>query len=126
METVRYAVEGGAERIILCDTNRGTIPWEIEDIWQKVPTPCVTSHWVHAHHDAALTGPNPLVAVQLGARHAQWTMNGIGERCGNVKLCSVVANLELKMNKPVLGEGRLQHLRQTSHYVSEIANLSLA
>jgi len=123
LETVRRAVEGGAERIILCDTNGGTMPWEIEDIWPKVQDICQVPLGIHAHNDADMAVANTLVAVQMGARQVQGTMNGIGERCGNVNLCSVVANLELKMNKPVLGEGRLQHLRNVSLYVSEIANL---
>ncbi len=123
LETVRRAVEGGAERVILCDTNGGTMPWEIEVIWPKVQAMCPVPLGIHAHNDAEMAVANTLVAVQMGAYQVQGTINGIGERCGNVNLCSVIGNLELKMNKSVLGDGRLQHLRNASRYVSEIANL---
>ncbi len=123
LETVRRAAMGGAERIILCDTNGGTMPWEIQAIWPKVQDICQVPLGIHAHNDSEMAVANTLVSVQMGARQVQGTMNGIGERCGNVNLCSVVANLELKMNLSVLGEGRLQHLRNVSRYVSEIANL---
>ena len=123
LETVRRAVEGGAARVILCDTNGGTMPWEIQAIWPKVQAMCKVPLGIHAHNDAEMAVANTLVSVQMGARQVQGTMNGIGERCGNVNLCSVVANLELKMNQSVLGEGRLQHLRNVSRFVSEIANL---
>ena len=123
LETIRCAVEGGAERVILCDTNGGTMSWEIEAIWPKVQAVCSVPLGIHAHNDAEMAVANTLVAVKMGARQVQGTVNGIGERCGNVNLCSVIANLELKMNKSVLGDGRLEHLRNASHYVSEIANL---
>ena len=123
LETIRRAVEGGAERVILCDTNGGTMSWEIEAIWPKVQAACSVPLGIHAHNDAEMAVANTLVAVKMGARQVQGTVNGIGERCGNVNLCSVIANLELKMNKSVLGDGRLEHLRNASHYVSEIANL---
>ena len=99
------------------------MPWEIEAIWPKVQAMCSVPLGIHAHNDAEMAVANTLVAVQMGARQVQGTINGIGERCGNVNLCSVIANLELKMNKSVLGDGRLEHLRNASHYVSEIANL---
>jgi len=123
LETIRRATAGGAERVVLCDTNGGTMPWEIQEIWKKVQTLCTVPLGIHAHNDADMAVANTLVAVQMGARQVQGTMNGIGERCGNVNLCSVVANLELKMHTPVLGEGRLVHLRNVSLFVSEIANL---
>ena len=78
---------------------------------------------IHAHNDTEMAVANTLVAVQQGARQVQGTINGIGERCGNVNLCSVLANLELKMNTEVLGDDRIRQLRNVSNFVSEIANL---
>lgn len=123
LDTLRAATEGGAERIILCDTNGGTMPWEIQSIWERVRKVCPVPLGIHAHNDAEMAVANTLVAVQQGARQVQGTINGIGERCGNVNLCSVLANLELKMNVSVLGGDRLQQLRNVSNVVSEIANL---
>jgi len=124
LQTVRKAAESGAERIILCDTNGGTMPWEIRDIFEAVKRDCAVPMGIHAHNDAEMAVANSLVAVEAGAIQVQGTINGIGERCGNANLCSVLANLELKMNRPVLvGQGRLAHLRNVSNYVSEVANL---
>lgn len=123
LDTLRAATEGGAERIILCDTNGGTMPWEIQSIWERVRKVCPVPLGIHAHNDAEMAVANTLVAVQQGARQVQGTINGIGERCGNVNLCSVLANLELKMNVSVLGGDRLRQLRNVSNVVSEIANL---
>lgn len=123
LETLKQASEGGAERIILCDTNGGTMPWEVQAIWERVRQVCDVPLGIHAHNDTEVAVANTLVAVQMGARQVQGTINGFGERCGNVNLCSVLANLELKMNRQVLGEGRLGQLRNVSNFVSEIANL---
>ncbi len=123
METIRQAALGGAERIILCDTNGGTMPWEIQKIWQHVLKDCQVPLGIHAHNDAEMAVANSLVAIQMGARQVQGTINGIGERCGNANLCSIMANLELKLQRSALGDGHLTQLRNISHFVSEIANL---
>ena len=123
MQTIQAAAEGGAERIILCDTNGGTMPWEVQSIWTQVKQACRVPLGMHAHNDAEMAVANTLVAVQQGARQVQGTINGIGERCGNVNLCSVLANLELKMKTEVLGGDRMRQLRNVSNFVSEIANL---
>lgn len=123
LESVQRAAKGGADRIILCDTNGGTMPWEIKEIWGHVQKVCSVPLGIHAHNDAEMAVANSLVAVQMGARQVQGTMNGIGERCGNANLCSILANIELKMKRPVLEAGRLAQLRNVSNFVSEIANL---
>jgi 2-isopropylmalate synthase len=122
-ETIQRAVQGGAERIILCDTNGGTMPWEIRDIWEQVQKECSTPLGIHAHNDSEMAVANSLVAIQMGARQVQGTINGIGERCGNANLCSILANVELKLNQPVLGKAKLAQLRNVSNFVSELANL---
>lgn len=123
LDTLKSAAEGGAERLILCDTNGGTMPWEIKEIWEKVQEDCTVPLGIHAHNDGEVAVANTLMAVQMGARQVQGTINGIGERCGNANLCSVLANLELKMHRTVLSENRLTQLRNVSNFVSEIANL---
>ena len=123
VKTVQVAADAGAERIILCDTNGGTMPWEVKDIFAKVKAQCSVPLGIHAHNDSEMGVANSLVAVQAGAIQVQGTINGIGERCGNANLCSVIANLELKMGQEALGDGRLAHLRTLSHFVAEMANL---
>ncbi len=123
MKTIEAAMKSGAERLILCDTNGGTMPWEIREIISKVQERCSLPLGIHAHNDAEMGVANSLVAVEAGVTHVQGTINGIGERCGNANLCSIVANLELKMGRMALGEGKLANLRPLSHYVAEMANL---
>ncbi len=123
MKTLDAAVQAGAERIILCDTNGGTMPWEIREIVSIVREKCSVPLGIHAHNDAEMGVANSLVAVEAGVTHVQGTINGIGERCGNANLCSIMANLELKMGCTALGDGRLTNLRAISHYVAEMANL---
>ncbi len=124
MKTIQAAVEAGAERIVLCDTNGGTMPWDIGEIFANVRMNCSVPLGIHAHNDAEMGVANSLIAVQEGAIQVQGTINGIGERCGNANLCSVMANLELKMERTALGDGRLAQLRTISHYVAEMANLT--
>ncbi|HEX9155121.1 MAG TPA: citramalate synthase [Nitrospira sp.] len=122
LETVRRAVEAGAERVILCDTNGGTMPWEIKEICKVVQRECPVPLGIHAHNDCEMAVANSLVAIEMGVVQVQGTINGIGERCGNANLCSIIPNLQLKMKRPALGE-RLTHLKEVSGFVTEIANL---
>jgi 2-isopropylmalate synthase len=122
LETVRRAVAAGAERIILCDTNGGTMPWEIKKICSVVQHECAVALGIHAHNDCDMAVANSLVAIEMGVVQVQGTINGIGERCGNANLCSIIPNLQLKMKRPALGE-RLNHLKEVSGFVTEIANL---
>lgn len=122
LETIRRAVAAGAERVILCDTNGGTMPWEIKDICRVVQRECPVPLGIHAHNDCEMAVANSLMAIEMGAVQVQGTINGIGERCGNANLCSIIPNLQLKMKRPALGE-RLAHLKEVSGFVTEIANL---
>ncbi len=122
IETIRRAVGAGAERVILCDTNGGTMPWEIKDICRVVQRECSVPLGIHAHNDCEMAVANSLVAIEMGVVQVQGTINGIGERCGNANLCSIIPNLQLKMKRPALGE-RLSHLKEVSGFVTEIANL---
>jgi 2-isopropylmalate synthase len=122
LATIRKAVEAGAERVILCDTNGGTMPWEIREICQVVQRECQVPLGIHAHNDCEMAVANSLVAIETGIVQVQGTINGIGERCGNANLCSIIPNLELKMKRPALTD-RLSHLKDVSGFVTEIANL---
>ena len=123
LQTVQQAIEAGAERVILCDTNGGTMPWEIMEICALVKGECSVPLGIHAHNDTEMAVANSLVAIETGIVQVQGTINGIGERCGNANLCSILPNLELKMGRSVLGDHRLARLREVSHFVTEIANL---
>lgn len=123
LQTIRRAVEEGAERVILCDTNGGTMPWEIKEICSAVKAACQVPLGIHAHNDTEMAVANSLVAIEAGIVQVQGTINGIGERCGNANLCSILPNLELKMKRLALSGHRLIHLREVSNFVTEIANL---
>ena len=90
LQTIRRAIAGGAERVILCDTNGGTMPWEIREICRAVKQECPVPLGIHAHNDSEMAVANSLVAVESGILQVQGTINGIGERCGNANLCSII------------------------------------
>lgn len=126
LDTIEAAIEGGADVVVLCDTNGGSMPWEIAQyvkaVQQAFPDMPLG---IHTHNDGELAVANTLAAVQAGAVHVQGTINGYGERCGNANLCSIIPDLELKMNVRCLpnAEG-LRHLTTLSRTVAEIANLA--
>ena len=122
LKTVRAAVAAGADRVILCDTNGGTMPWDIRAICEMVKQELSVALGIHAHNDCEMAVANSLVAIDTGIVQVQGTINGIGERCGNANLSSIIPNLQLKMRRPVLGE-RLNRLKEVSGFVTEIANL---
>lgn len=122
LNTIRKAIAAGAERVILCDTNGGTMPWEVRKICDEVRKECSVPLGIHAHNDCEMAVANSLVAIETGVVQVQGTINGIGERCGNANLCSIIPNLQLKMNRQALGD-RLSHLKEVSGFVTEIANL---
>ncbi len=130
METLRAAAGAGAEAIVLCDTNGGSLPWEIEQRVGAVVAALAAGGvrapaiGIHAHDDAGCGVANSIAAVRAGATHVQGTLNGYGERCGNANLCSIVPNLELKMGKRCLREGALAELTHVAWQAAEIANLA--
>jgi 2-isopropylmalate synthase len=123
LKTLQRAVKAGAERVILCDTNGGAMPWEIRHICKTVQRELRVPLGIHAHNDTEMAVANSLVALDAGVVQVQGTINGIGERCGNANLCSILPNLELKMKRRALKDERLTHLREVSNFVTEIANL---
>jgi len=124
LQAVQAAQEAGANRIVLCDTNGGTLPDEVAEAVKAVRDHLPDANiGIHAHNDSELAVANSLAAVRLGATQVQGTINGYGERCGNANLCSVIPNLELKMGIDTIGKGSMKRLLTTSHFVSETANL---
>jgi 2-isopropylmalate synthase len=125
--TLQAAAEGGAQMVILCDTNGGTLPEEIAQYVREalaVLTPLNVQVGIHCHNDCDLAVANSLAAVDAGAVQVQGTMNGFGERCGNADLISLIANLALKKRGyQVLGGRDLQHLTELSRFVYELANM---
>ena len=123
MKTLKAASEAGADCLVLCDTNGGTLTWDLAEIIGKVKAAINRPFGIHTHNDADLAVANSLVAVQLGASQVQGTMNGYGERCGNANLCSIIPAMMLKMGVEAIPAERLPRLRETSRFVTEIANL---
>lgn len=125
LQTLHAAVRGGAETIVLCDTNGGSMPWQVESAVKDVIAGLGTVPvGIHAHDDAGCGVANTLAAVKAGARHVQGTINGYGERCGNANLCIVIPNLELKLGLRALPEGALAHMHEVARFTAEVTNLA--
>jgi len=123
LATLRAAAEGGADIVVLCDTNGGSLTSHIRRAFQRAQETVPVPLGIHAHNDSELAVANSLAAVECGAIQVQGTMNGYGERCGNANLCSVIANLELKLGCRAVGPEHLQHLASVSKFISQVANL---
>lgn len=121
-ETLRAAEEGGADVLVLCDTNGGTLPSEVGEIVSEVKKRTAAVLGIHAHNDSEMAVACTLAAVQAGARHVQGTVNGYGERCGNANLCSVIPMLQLKLGLSCIGAERLKRLSEVSRFVAEVTN----
>jgi len=123
MECLRAAANAGADALVLCDTNGGSLPEEISQLVEVVTAEFDVPLGIHCHNDAGLAVANTIAAVQAGCSHVQGTINGYGERAGNANLCVIIPNLELKLGMRALPEGRLVELTDLSHFTNEIANL---
>jgi len=123
MSTLNAAVSAGADVMVLCDTNGGCMPHEIYGITREVVKTVPITIGIHAHNDMGLAVANSLEAVRAGAVQVQGTVNGFGERCGNADLCSIIPNLELKMDLSCVGAGQLEKLRELSLFVDDLVNL---
>lgn len=128
LASLRAAAGAGADCLVLCDTNGGSLPWEVADIVRAVGAeldPGATSLriGIHTHNDAELAVANTLAAVQNGATHVQGTINGYGERCGNANLCAIIPNLKLKLGVECVTDAQLASLTETARFVDELANL---
>jgi 2-isopropylmalate synthase len=127
LKTIETAAQAGAVTVCLCDTNGGSLPDRIAQFVKlandRLGAKCPLG--IHPHNDSGVATANALAAVIAGATQVQGTMNGIGERCGNVDLTTVIANLNLKMGYPCLSDNSLQHLTEAARYIYEVANLNL-
>lgn len=124
LATLRAAVAGGAEAVVLCDTNGGTMPWEVEARVRAIVAALPVAIGIHAHDDSGCGVANSLAAVRAGATHVQGTLNGYGERCGNANLTTIVPTLELKLGLSCLAPGALVELGRVSRLCAETANLA--
>lgn len=126
LRTLEAAAGAGAKWLVLCDTNGGSLPEQVAHAVRAVKSRLKTPIGIHCHNDGELAVANTLAAVLEGATQVQGTINGIGERCGNVDLCSAVANLALKYpgRFDLLLDGSLSHLTEVSRYVYETANMN--
>src|SRR3954452_25251904 len=123
LECLQAAEEGGADWVVLCDTNGGRLPSEIREAINRVNAAIKTPLGIHCHNDGELAVANTMAAVEVGVRHVQGTINGFGERCGNLNLISLIANLQLKMGKNCVKPAQLKKLREVSHFFYELANI---
>ncbi len=125
MDTVAAAVRGGADCVVMCDTNGGSLPWEITRYFEMVKQAFPEMPLgIHTHNDSELAVANTLAAVQAGAVQVQGTINGYGERCGNANLCSIIPDLQLKMGYDCVPPENLRTLTKLARTVAEIVNLA--
>lgn len=131
LQTLQAAYEAGAEWLVFCDTNGGTLPHEISEIvksvkaWLNAQSGTVKPQLgIHTHNDSGTAVANALYAVMEGARMVQGTINGYGERCGNANLCTLLPNLQIKLGYDCLEDEQLQRLTESSRLISEVVNLA--
>ena len=123
MQTIKAAAKAGADCIVLCETNGGVLPDDVADIVAKVKQELPKANLgIHAHNDSELGVANSLAAVKSGVTQVQGTINGLGERCGNANLVSIIANLKLKYGNDCISDAQLAKLKETSAYLYEILN----
>jgi 2-isopropylmalate synthase len=124
LATLQAAARGGAETLALCDTNGGSLPWQIAEAVEAVVAHRLGVRLgIHAHDDSGCGVANTLAAVRAGARHVQGTINGYGERCGNANLCAVLPDLELKLGYRTVGADGLKQLTGVANFVGELTGL---
>ena len=122
IKTIKEAESGGADWIVLCDTNGGSLPEEVHSIFSVVRNSINIKLGIHAHNDSEVAVANSLRAVEAGAQQVQGTINGIGERCGNTNLISIIPNLKIKMGLDCVSNEQLEKLKDVSAFVDELAN----
>ena len=125
LKTLKAARDAGAERIILCDTNGGTVTTQVFEITEEVRSVINTPIGIHAHNDCEMAVANSVAAVQAGAVQVHGTINGYGERCGNANLISIIAALKLKLRIDCVSDIALKELAEIAHFVAEISNMKL-
>lgn len=122
LQCLRAAADGGATLLCLCDTRGGSLPGEVISAVEAARDAVATPLGIHCHNDGEMAVANSIAGVQAGCVQVQGTINGVGERCGNANLVSIVPNLQLKLGYACVGEEELQTLTELSHFVDELAN----
>lgn len=122
LEAIKTAEDAGADFIVLCDTNGGCMPQEVKDIVGKVGESIHTPIGIHCHDDGGVSTANSIMAVLGGATQVQGTINGYGERCGNANLCTILPDLQLKMNYSCVEADSMKQLTKLSRMISEVVN----
>ncbi len=125
VEALLAASKGGADGLVLCDTNGGTLPSETASIISSVCKKVKCPVGIHAHNDSEMAVAVTLAAVENGANHVEGTVNGYGERCGNANLCSIIPALQLKLGIKCITAKQLARITEVSRFVAEVANLPL-
>ena len=123
LKCLTAAQNAGADCIIPCDTNGGSLPGDITMIFDAIMKVIQTPLGIHAHNDSDCAVANSIVAIESGASQVQGTINGLGERCGNANLCSVIPDLQIKLGMQCISPERLKRLRDVARFVNEIANV---
>ena len=123
LQVLKVAERAGAECLVLCDTNGGALPNEVDAAVKAARKVTAIQIGIHAHNDSELAVANTLAAVSAGATQVQGTINGYGERCGNANLCSIIPALKLKMDIDCVTDEQLAKLTEVANYISEVANL---
>ncbi len=123
LKSLLAAQEAGADCLVLCDTNGGTLPDDVEKVMREIKKSVRVPLGIHAHNDSDCAVATSVIAVECGASHVQGTINGLGERCGNANLCSIIPNLQIKLGMRCISAKQLKRLREVSRYVNELANL---
>lgn len=122
MKVLKEAESAGADWIVLCDTNGGSLPSLVNEVCSYVKSSINTKLGIHTHNDSELAVANALAAVQVGAEQVQGTINGFGERCGNANLISIIPNLKMKLGLDCISDKQMQSLTSVSSFVYELAN----
>jgi len=123
LDTLKAADDGGADTIVLCDTNGGALPLEISEILSEVKKEIKAPLGIHTHNDCGMGAANSIVAVQFGAMQVQGTINGYGERCGNADLCTIIPNIHFKLKYNQFDPEKLKNLTRISNVVAELSNM---
>ena len=122
LQVIKTAADAKSDWVVLCDTNGGTMPNEIQDIIRAVREKLSIAMGIHCHNDSETAVANTILAVEAGVTQVQGTINGFGERCGNANLCSIIPNLKLKLGIDCLSDKQLSKLKETARFVYELAN----
>ncbi|MBI3618076.1 MAG: citramalate synthase, partial [Candidatus Omnitrophica bacterium] len=125
LKTILAAEKAGADCVVLCDTNGGTLPTEVKEIVSAVKKKIRVPLGIHTHDDLGMGVANSIAAIEAGCVHVQGTFNGLGERCGNADLGTIIGILHTKMDLKSIPDAKVKHLMEASYFLSEISNIKL-